>query len=97
MTATNRIDTHGYGGYSRGCRCEVCRTAKAAYMRRRRATARTVARRYTDATGRHLAYGVTHGTVSAYEEGGCRCQPCTTAITTKRADELTRHRARGAA
>jgi hypothetical protein len=31
---------HGYSGYVRGCRCEVCRTAKAEYARAWRAKAK---------------------------------------------------------
>jgi hypothetical protein len=31
---------HGYGPYTRGCRCRVCKDAKAAYCRNRRAAAR---------------------------------------------------------
>ena len=43
------MSTHGYGAYSTGCRCEVCRSAKAAYMRERRAAGRDAARAATDA------------------------------------------------
>lgn len=79
---------HGYGRYTRGCRCDVCRKAKADYMRARRATARALAakvtkRRFGDqpriGLPRRLARGVKHGTRFAYEEHGCRCWPCTTA------------------
>jgi hypothetical protein len=35
----NVITTHGYGGYSCGCRCKVCKAAKADYMAKRRAAA----------------------------------------------------------
>lgn len=90
------IHTHGYGGYTRGCRCGVCRAAKAEYVRGRRRRARQVAARFTDGSGRHLARGITHGTVSGYEEAGCRCQPCTSAISAKRLVEHHRQRARSA-
>jgi hypothetical protein len=63
---------HGYGGYSNGCRCEVCRAAKADYMGRRRAAA------FVN-TDPGPVPGVTHGTRFAYEERGCRCGPCVTA------------------
>jgi hypothetical protein len=66
----NVIDTHGYGGYTNGCRCQVCRDAKADYMRERRAAAFTSTGPVTD---------VTHGTRFAYEERGCRCEKCVTA------------------
>jgi hypothetical protein len=89
-----RILAHGYGGYSRGCRCEVCRRAKADYMQVRRSTARDLAAKHTDERGRHLASGITHGTVFGYEERGCRCRPCTTAIAVKRAREVAAQRAR---
>lgn len=87
---------HGYGPYTRGCRCVVCRQAKADYMRARRARGRAYAQRLTaSSTGRRpnrdaaftpgaeraLAVGVKHGTRYAYEEHGCRCGPCTTART----------------
>lgn len=84
---------HGYGSYTHGCRCEVCKTAKAAYMseRRRAGRARAAANTRT-ATGkrgnRHNAFGVgatrnvvagvTHGRY-AYDVHGCRCRDCTTA------------------
>lgn len=85
---------HGYNRYTYGCRCEVCRKAKADYMRARRATARLIAQEHTrSATGRRGANGntrtpgayryvapvKTHGTRAAYEEHGCRCFECTDA------------------
>ncbi len=63
------VSVHGYAGYSNGCRCEICRDAKAAYMRERRSSA------YLTATSEPVP-GVTHGTRSAYEESGCRCPEC---------------------
>lgn len=89
-------ERHGYGPYTSGCRCDVCRRAKADYMWKRRAQARSVAQKYTStASGgragrwdafapgstRHVASGVSHGTRYAYEERGCRCRECTTART----------------
>lgn len=86
---------HGYGRYSRGCRCDICKAAKAEYMRRKRRRATATARIHTigsdGTTGsqitratalqpgaiRYIAFGVTHGTRSAYEERGCRCPACT--------------------
>lgn len=83
---------HGYGAYTTGCRCEVCRKAKADYMRDRRAAGRTVAQRYTVGSNgqrptrgtarepgavRYIAPVERHGTRYAYEERGCRCFPCT--------------------
>ncbi len=70
-----QVHTHGYGGYSRGCRCDECRTAKAEYMRARRATARRLADRFTDDAGAHFVPDVTHGRVG-FEEHGCRCPQC---------------------
>lgn len=88
---------HGYGRYSHGCRCSICRAAKAAYVQGRRKRARELASRFTDDSGRHLAIGVAHGTVSAYDESGCRCRPCTSALSAKRLAEHRRQRARRAA
>jgi len=76
-------DKHGYGNYTLGCRCAVCREAKAAYMRERRAEARRLARQHTSGRAgepgsfRHVADVTRHGTNYAYYERGCRCRPCT--------------------
>jgi hypothetical protein len=35
MTFAGQV--HGYGAYTRGCRCETCTAAKAEYMRKKRA------------------------------------------------------------
>lgn len=40
-------DAHGYGPYTNGCRCDVCKAAKADYQRAKRADARAVAAQYT--------------------------------------------------
>lgn len=85
---------HGYGSYSHGCRCGVCRAAKADYMRDRRAAARARAQANTrSSTGqrgaresarapgayRNVASIEKHGTRYGYEEAGCRCLECTDA------------------
>lgn len=73
---------HGYSKYTSGCRCEVCRSAKAEYMRSRRAVRTAPAREaIVDERGRvrMIAVGITHGTRSGYEEYACRCAPCSTA------------------
>ncbi len=62
------LSTHGYGPYSKGCRCEVCRRAKADYMRDRRAAAR--------AKPQGKVAGILHGSRAGYEEHGCRCTLC---------------------
>lgn len=90
------VHTHGYGGYTRGCRCDHCRAAKAEYVRDRRHRGRQIAARFTDSSGRHLARGITHGTASGYVENGCRCRPCTSAVSAKRRTELHRQKARAA-
>jgi hypothetical protein len=75
FVAEGVVSGHGYGAYARGCRCEVCRAAKAAYMRSRRKQARRAARRQLSETGVSVIAGVTHGR-AAYEERGCRCVEC---------------------
>ena len=67
------VRTHGYGGYTNGCRCRICADAKAARMRERRAAA------YVTDSGPVTDPTVTHGTRFAYEERGCRCETCVTA------------------
>lgn len=64
---------HGYGPYTSGCRCAVCRKAKAEYMRVRRLIARANAH---NADGVYVAPISRHGTRFGYEEHGCRCDPC---------------------
>ena len=70
----NTVATHGYGGYSVGCRCDECKAAKAAYMRERRAAA------YVADSAPEADPAVTHGTRFAYEERGCRCDKCMAAV-----------------
>ena len=66
--------THGYNAYAHGCRCQVCRDARAAYSRNQRAQAAAQA-----APGRAVA-GAKHGTRRAYKDHGCRCDVCTAAM-----------------
>lgn len=96
---------HGYGPYTNGCRCDVCRQAKADYQREKRHAAAAVSEGMprldrTDllgtADGRFVAPFVTHGTAHAYKDNGCRCLPCTDAATEKRAREYEAARDRGA-
>lgn len=70
------INTHGSVGYSRGCRCETCRSARAESVRAQRAAA--AARRIAaEAAGQvYVAKRVRHGSVSGYKNGGCRCPAC---------------------
>lgn len=90
------ITWHGYSGYAGGCRCDVCRTAKADYMRARRAEGRRRAQELTSApsgkrpnrytafapgASRYVAPIDKHGTRFGYEEWGCRCADCTLART----------------
>lgn len=64
------VGSHGYAGYTEGCRCDTCRAAKARYMAARRAAAAAAAESGVSVSG------ITHGTLFAYEERGCRCQRC---------------------
>ena len=67
---------HGYGRYSNGCRCDVCRSAKTDYMRRKRITGRAKRRAAeADGHGRHFVPGITHG-ISGYQDHQCRCRTC---------------------
>jgi hypothetical protein len=92
-------ESHGYGPYTRGCRCETCREAKSAYSRRRRAAARALANRVGNGLsegGRHLVSGITHGRFG-YEERGCRCDVCLGARAENYRVRYARHQATGAA
>lgn len=60
---------HGYNAYANGCRCDVCRAAKADYMREKRATARAL--RAADDAVPYLHHGI-----SGYQDSHCRCHVC---------------------
>lgn len=69
-------EAHGYVPYTRGCRCDVCREAKADYMRARRKAAREEANRFREQGMRRIVIdNITHGRYG-YEECGCRCGVC---------------------
>jgi len=78
------VQTHGYGGYTRGCRCETCKSDRAAYLRNRRAAA--AARRIAaEAAGQvYVADGIRHGTTSGYKNASCRCPECCQAAMARR-------------
>jgi hypothetical protein len=84
---TKRISEHGYGPYTNGCRCAVCKDAKADYMRERRREGRRQA-------SAEPVPGVKHGTLFAYDERGCRCGECLDRKRTVWRDEKRRCRAR---
>lgn len=74
MTQTGvYVAAHNYNGYTNGCRCEICRAAKATYMREKRQGA---ARERDDAAGEYVAPGITHGTYAGYADSACRCGSC---------------------
>jgi hypothetical protein len=77
------MSEHGYAAYTKGCRCETCRAAKADYMRTRRAAGRAQAQEFAAKYkgARLMADGARHGTRAAYDERGCRCYACTKART----------------
>lgn len=93
---------HGYTAYTRKkdpCRCEVCRAAKAAYQREKRAAAAKpdlprLNRFRVGEYPRPVAQGVTHGTAHAYNDNGCRCLACTEAANAKRLREYHTQQAR---
>jgi hypothetical protein len=65
---------HGYSRYADGCRCDVCRAAKAAYMRARRAEAKANVLQ----DGPNYVPYITHG-IGGYTNHLCRCFTCRTA------------------
>jgi hypothetical protein len=70
-------ETHGYSPYTHGCRCQVCRDAKAAYMRDKRSRGHKV-RRFVESrpgAGRNYVDGITHG-YAGYQDYSCRCEVC---------------------
>lgn len=79
--------------YTRGCRCDPCRTAHRQYTRK--AQVARLARR-VDIDGQlvaiHLDEGM-HGTLNAYQTHGCRCDECRKASR----DYARKHRSRTAA
>lgn len=70
------MSAHGYVRYTRGCRCEICRDAKAAYMRQRRGEAYAQARAARSRGERYVADGIKHG-LGGFQNHGCRCETCT--------------------
>lgn len=67
---------HGYVPYTRGCRCPICRGAKAAYMRASRAKASRRRRLVqVDGAGRNYVEGIVHG-YGGYQNHHCRCDEC---------------------
>lgn len=68
--------THGYGAYSRGCRCDECKAGKRVYMRAKRRDASQARRNGGE---RYVAQGITHGTYSGYQDSYCRCHLCSLA------------------
>ena len=80
------MSAHGYLLYTHGCRCEVCKAAKAAYMRSKRAAAKAAARGpLINEQGRHVAPGdFKHGTAHGYKDHACRCLDCSAWKTTER-------------
>lgn len=94
---------HGYIPYTHGCRCALCRAAKADYQRAKRqagyALANAVAapgdgppinrvgRPIRSGSIRYVAPGVRHGSATSYVESSCRCLDCTRAATAKRRAE----------
>jgi hypothetical protein len=74
----HNVSTHGYAGYTNGCRCAECKTAKRLYMRAKR---RAAAKRREQAPNprKYVAEGITHGTYAGYTDAQCRCYQCSAA------------------
>lgn len=73
---------HGYVRYSTGCRCQVCRDAKAVYTREKRSVARDARLVAEDAGLVYVAPVATHG-IGAYQNASCRCEVCRRAAKAK--------------
>ena len=58
---------HGYVAYTHGCRCDICREAKATYQRERRRALKA---------GGSVPRTAQHGLRTTYVEYGCRCSHC---------------------
>ena len=69
------MSAHGYNPYTHGCRCEICRRAKADYMRQSRAEARK-----NRPEGRTPVPGIKHG-YSGAQNHACRCYVCSLAAS----------------
>jgi len=66
--AVEQQDTrHGYVAYTHGCRCDICREAKATYQRERRRALKA---------GGSVPPTAQHGLRTTYVEYGCRCSHC---------------------
>ncbi len=74
------MSEHGtYTSYARrgGCRCDLCRAAKAAYVRESRKRA-GMARVKAELAGKtYVRSGIAHG-LSGYQNHSCRCLVCIT-------------------
>lgn len=64
------MTAHGYGPYTRGCRCAVCVEAKRIYQAKLRERARAAV---------EVPDHVRHGSVATYVDYRCRCDACTAA------------------
>lgn len=71
----NPPGVHNYASYIAGCRCTICRAAKAEYARNYRAAAAARRREAAEAGGVHVAPGISHG-ISGYRDSSCRCDVC---------------------
>lgn len=75
FVSPGRSITHNYARYIAGCRCGVCRAAKAAYVRDSRAAAAARRRQAVAAGEVYVATDITHG-VGGYQNESCRCDVC---------------------
>lgn len=74
------MSEHGYGRYTNGCRCDVCRAAKVERMREYRNKRRRARDLVKAGGGRNYVSGITHG-YSGYQNYICRCRVCVAAAT----------------
>jgi hypothetical protein len=68
---------HGYGRYTAGCRCDICRAAKRHRQNELREPWRKLLRAHREEFGwaPYVVHGIKHG-YSGYQNFFCRCDEC---------------------
>lgn len=84
---------HGYGPYTRGCRCDTCRQAAREYRAAWRLPQQLKLREARRTGKDHEVVGIKHG-LSGYTNYSCRCQECRAAKADADAKRPTRQPSR---